>query len=246
MRIDIMKNTKAIVQSEKRRSIRRWIVFAGIVLGMGYICILLTTYVLKPGDASDQAMVNKFEESVVHLDASTNGLPSFTAPKTIITYRSNYRPAGLVHHDVKPVNPVTSSPKQTMNSRAVTVHTTSSATVHNVGSGVSGSTAAKTITSDVSSSVPFSMSTSNIVMPTAVWTSSRALSVQNTRQSEQQLIATNSAENATTHHGTIRRVDNDPLDPFLDPIGDGLWILLMAAVVYAGAVLIHRRKQQAK
>ncbi len=245
MRIDIMKNMKDIIRQEKRRTTRRWVIFFGGIFGICYLCILTSTFVLKRngGDASDQVMVNKFEESVVHLDASTSGLPSVTAPKTIVTYHSNYRPAGLIHHDVKPVNPVMSSPKQTMTSQAVKVHTTSSATVHNVGSGVSGSTAAKTFTSDVSSSVPFSMSTSNIVMPTAIWTSSRALSMQNTVRAEESLIAANTA---TEQSGTInrRRVGDWAFDPLMDPIGDGLWVLMAAALSYAAIILIRRKHQK--
>ncbi len=248
MRIDILNNKQAIVQSEKRRSARRWIIFGGIILGMGYLCILLSTNVLKPSDASDQNKVKQYEGSVIRVDAFVAPVPSKHASGRIVAvYHNDYRPAGLIHHEVAPVNP-TAAPtsNHASNSQAIKVYTTSSAKTRNLGAGISSSSGTAGTTTHVSSAVPFSSSTSSLVMPTAVWTSSRALSVHNTRQAEQQLIAANSVENTTTHHGTIRRVDNDPLDPFIDPIGDGLGALLLATVVYTGAIFILRRKQQDK
>lgn len=216
---------------------------------MGYICILWTTYVLKPGDASDQDAVNQYESSVIRVDAFVAPVPSKHASgRTIAVYHTDYRQSGLINHEVEPVNPTASQyGNHTSNSQPIKVYTTSSAKARNLGAGISSGSGTSGTTVHVSSSVPFSTSTSSMVISTAVWTSSRALSVQNTRQSEQQLIAANSAE-APSHHGNIRRwggTQEHDDEPFLDPIGDGLGVLLLAAVVYAVAVLIHRRKQQA-
>ena len=244
MRIDIAKNLKAIIQQEKRRSTRRWVIFFGLIAVICYSFVLLSTYVLKrnAGDVSSPTTVNKYEQSIIRVDAHVAAQTLHYRPTKAVLYRSsNYTPSGLIRHEVA-ANPVTNNvaTHATVGAQAVKVHTTSSATVHNVGSGAGGGKAAAAISTQ-SSAVPVSSSTSNIVMPTAVWTSSRALSAQNTMQSEQQLIAANSADNATNHHGRIRRVDDDPLDPFMDPIGDGLPLLLLAAVIYAAIALIKRK-----
>lgn len=249
MRIDIAKNMRAILQQEKRRATRRWVIFCGIIFGIGYLFILISTYVLKPNgtDASDQAAVNRYENSVVRVDAFVAPGPSKHAVgRTVVAYHSGYTPGGLIRHDVPTVNPVSHSANgSTTSSPAIKVHTTSSAKVHNVGSGVTtGGSAAITSTSQVSSSVPFSSSTSNMVVSTAVWTSSRALSAQNTLENEQRLIAANNVD-ATASAARPRRVGGKPLDPFMDPIGDGLYTLLLAALVYAGSVIIRRKKQMA-
>ena len=80
-------------------------------------------------------------------------------------------------------------------------------------------------------------------MPTAIWTSSRALSMQNTVRAEESLIAANTA---TEQSGTInrRRVGDWTLDPLMDPIGDGLWVLMAAALSYAAIILIRRKHQK--
>ena len=249
MRIDIAKNMRAILQQEKRRTTRRWVIFFGIIFGVGYLFILISTYVLKPNgtDASDQAAVNGFENSVVRVDAFVAPGPSkHSTGRTIVTYHSDYRPGGLIRHDVTTVNPVSHAANgSTSSSPAIKVHSTSSAKVHNVGAGVTtGGAATTSTTSQVSSSVPFSSSTSNMVVSTAVWTSSRALSAQNTLETEQRLIAANNVDATATAAGP-RRVGGKPLDPFMDPIGDGLYALLAAALLYAGVVIIRRKKQQA-
>ncbi|MBR0296216.1 MAG: hypothetical protein IJQ95_02335 [Paludibacteraceae bacterium] len=250
MRIDIAKNMRAILRQEKRRATRRWVIFCGIIFGIGYLFILISTYVLKPNgtDASDQAAVNGFENSVVRVDAFVAPGPSkHSTGRTIASYyHADYTPGGLIRHDVPTVNPVSHSANgSTTSSPAIKVHTTSSAKVHNVGAGVTtGGAAAVNSTSQVSSSVPFSSSTSNMVVSTAVWTSSRALSAQNTLETEQRLIAANSVDATATAAGP-RRVGGKPLDPFMDPIGDGLYTLLLAALVYAGSVIIRRKKQMA-
>lgn len=249
MRIDIAKNMRAILQQEKRRTTRRWVIFFGIIFGVGYLFILVSTYVLKPNgtDASDQAAVNSYENSVVRVDAFVAPGPSkHSTGRTIVAYHSDYTPGGLIRHDVPTVNPVSHSANgSTTSSPAIKVHTTSSAKVHNVGAGVTtGGAATTSTTSQVSSSVPFSSSTSNMVVSTAVWTSSRALSAQNTLETEQRLIAANSVDATATAAGP-RRVGGKPLDPFMDPIGDGLYALLAAALLYAGVVIIRRKKQQA-
>jgi len=247
MRIDILNNMKAIIKSEKRRSTRRWFIFAGVILGLGYLFILLSTYVLKPGDASYQDAVNQYESSVIRVDAFVAPVPAKHASgRTIAVYHTDYRQSGLIHHEVEPVNPTASQyGNHTSNSQPIKVYTTSSAKARNLGAGINTGSGASGTTAHVSSAVPFSTSTSSMVMPTAVWTSSRSLSAKNTLAAEQQLLADNSIEN-TGVHGEIRRVGGKPLDPFMDPIGDGLWALFFLAVAYAGAVLIHRRKQQAK
>lgn len=254
MRIDILNHKKAILQQEKRRSTRRWIIFAGLICGIGYLFILVSTYVLgSRGDASDQTAVNKYESSVVRVDAFVAPGPTKHATGRIVTVNhSDYRPSGLIQHEVAPVNPTaapTTINTNSSNAQALKVHTTSSADVHSVGSGVSGGGSASSSTVHVNSSVPFSASTSNMVMSTATWTSARSLTASNTLAAEAQVLES-SSQGRMARPG-IRRdswddYDQDP-EPFGDtvPIGDGLWALLLAAVVYAGAVLIRRRKQQA-
>ena len=244
MRIDIAKNLKAIIQQEKRRSTRRWVIFFGLIAVICYSFVLLSTYVLKrnAGDASSPTTVNKYEQSIIRVDAHVAAqTPHYRPTKAVLYHSSNYAPSGLIRHEVAtdPLANKVATPNATVGAQAVKVHTTSSAKVHNVGSGAGGGKAA-TATSTQSSAVPFSSSTSNIVMPTAVWTSSRSLSAKNTLAAEQQLLADNSIEN-TGVHGDIRRVGGKPLDPFMDPIGDGLPLLLLAAAIYAAVALIKRK-----
>ena len=234
---------KAIIQQEKRRSTRRWVFFFGGVIAVLYLCVLVSTYVLKPGhDASDPLTVNKYEQQVIHVDAYVaSATPAYKAQNNVVL-RRDYQPAGTIHREVvetKPiVHAVTNAPAT---SQPIRVYTTSSAKVHNVGSGRVGGSSSTAIT-NVSSSVPFTSSTSNMVMSTAVWTSSRSLSAQNTLAAEQRLLAANNADAVADDAGGPHRVGGKPLDPFMDPIGDGLIALLLAALAYAG-VIVHKRKR---
>lgn len=245
MRIDIAKNLKAIIQQEKRRSTRRWVIFFGLIAVICYSFVLLSTYVLKrnAGDASSPTTVNKYEQSIIRVDAHVAAqTPHYRPTKTVLHRSPNYTPSGLIRHEVAtdPLANKVATPNATVGAQAIKVHTTSSATVHNVGSGAGGGKAAAA-TSTQSSAVPFSTSTSSLVMPTAVWTSSRSLSAKNTLAAEQQLLADNSADARAARPGNTRRVDGPPLDPFMDPIGDGLPLLLLAAVIYTAVALIKRK-----
>lgn len=245
MRIDIAKNLKAIIQQEKRRSTRRWVIFFGLIAVICYSFVLLSTYVLKrnAGDASSPTTVNKYEQSIIRVDAHVAAqTPHYRPTKAVLYHSSNYAPSGLIRHEVAtdPLANKVATPNATVGAQAVKVHTTSSATVHNVGSGAGGGKAVAA-TSTQSSAVPFSTSTSSLVMPTAEWTSSRSLSAKNTLAAEQQLLADNSADARAARPGNTRRVDGPPLDPFMDPIGDGLPLLLLAAVIYAAVALIKRK-----
>ncbi len=245
MRIDIMKNMKDIIRQEKRRSTRRWVIFFGLIAVICYSFVLLSAYVLKRnvGDASSPTTVNKYEQSIIRVDAHVAAQTPHYRPTKAVLHRSpNYTPSGLIRHEVAtdPLANKVATPNATVGAQAVKVHTTSSATVHNVGSGAGGGKAAAA-TSTQSSAVPFSTSTSSLVMPTAVWTSSRSLSAKNTLAAEQQLLADNSADARAARPGNTRRVDGPPLDPFMDPIGDGLPLLLLAAVIYAAVALIKRK-----
>ncbi len=237
---------KAIIRQEKQRTRRRWLIFFGGIGSICYLFILLSTFVLKhnANDASAQASVEDYETSAVRVDAVVAPMSTLTtAPKATITYHADYHPAGQIQRETVQRNAMLPSAPKQSSSQAVKVHTTSSARVHNIGSGVSSGSASGSGTSYVTSSVPFSSSTSSIVMPTAVWTSSRALSAQNTIAAEQQILAENTADasSAPGRNGHIRRIDEWSLDPFMDPLGDNLFALLLAAAVYIGIVFLRKK-----
>ena len=247
MRINIVSNMKALLQQDKKRNSHRWLLLLfGGAFAILYFSVILPTYLwqLKHKDASDQASVDSYEQRMVLVDAYITPDTKGSETSKRIFHHTDNHPAGPIAREEVTNNPMhlevtggTSTDLPTHN-----MHTTSSATVHHVGSGLAAGQAAEA-TTYVSSSVPFSSSMSNMVLPTAIWTSARALTARNTISTEQRLIAANNADESAKAMAQ-RRVTDHPLDPFMDPVGDGLWVLFLAATAYVGAIVVRRKRQQ--
>ena len=246
---NIVQDMKVMMQQDKGQAARLWLLFIAMVAGIGYLCYLGTNCVMEMmgGETAEQKVIRTYESAGGgQVDAFVAPLPTVrSSAKATAIRRPSYRPAGVIRRpEVSSAMPPLVKPKWQQaanNSQAVKVFTTSSAKIHNLGSGMGtkGENGGTTVVT--SSATPFGSSTSSMLISTAVWTSSRSLSAQNTLSAEQQMLASGNT-NTQSHPGNIRRVDDDPLDPFMDPIGDGLMALLLAALAYA-AVVVFRRKR---
>ena len=252
---DIVKNMKESLQHDQKHSGRLWMMFIGVFVGIGYLGFLGTSSLVEilGGETEEQKVVRSYESSAARVDAVVTPLPSVRAKsRTFAASLPRFRPAGMIHRQgaSSTAMPPLVKPKwqQATNARPVKVFTTSSAKVHNIGAGMGARGESTGTTVMASSAIPFSSSTSSIVMPTAVWTSTRALSAQNTLASEQQMLASSDAS-SQARPGNIRRgFPGDDDDPFPDPetpIGDGFVAMLLAALVYAASLIMRRKKQTA-
>ena len=244
MRID-MNNIQSEYQQLKQRKRRQWIIFCLGIFAIAY-CGILVTVLVASRDAnvvSGQAAVSSFEGAVVTRDAGV-AAPVVANPAKM-TGSPRFRGNMSLIHTYAPQGSIVAAPQHTWQSTgaAITVHTTSTAQVHNVGSGVSTGAVA----SGGVSVTAFTHSTSSMVVPTLAWASAHSLSVSNTRAAQASIIDAGTPERLGKP-GTIKRVDGEddddsPEEPFKDPvpIGNGLWALLLLAAGY-GVFMLRRRK----
>lgn len=244
MRLDYINNMRNIYRQEKMRTYRRTVLFFLSLAVLAYLGMLVSIMVGTRDDGvSCQAAVAKYESSAVRVavDASsTAGTPAADVRATQAAI-PKYRPSVGMRHSYVPS--ASSMPQHTFQSTSsgITVHTTSSATVKNVGgSGSAGGSGGGTAVTS-SSSAAFSASTSIMVLPTLARVSSRSLTAENTLAAEAEIIENTATERAAKPG--IRRVYDDPFDPFLDPVGEGLWALLLFAAAY-GVFMFCRKRQR--
>lgn len=242
MRIDF-NYIQSVYQQQKQRKRRQWMIFCLGLLALAYGGVVTTVFVASRDakNVSGQVAVSGFEGAVVTRDAGT-ATPVVANPAKMTGAPRFSGNTSLIHTYV-PQGSTAAAPQHTWQSTGATVkvHTTSSAQVHNVGSGASAGTA----TSGGVSTTAFTHSTSSMVVPTLAWASARSLSVSNTRAAQASIIDAGTPE-TLGKPGTIKRLDgeDDPLGPMEDPIGNGLWVLLLLAVGY-GVFMLRRRKQNA-
>ena len=238
MRIDKLNNIQSIWQREKQRNRRRMVFFFLIVLGSAYL-VLLGSVFLFQRSGQDTA---KFENDVIRVSGTADA-DGLTLPAVKPATLPTYRPAGKITHDYSHAMPASAAPQYTWKSTSggsgIKVHTTSSATVKNIGSGASSSGGQVSGVTVTAQSSAFGTSTSIMVVPTIARVSSRNLNAANTMAAEAEVINTGTSERQGKA-GIKTWGDHDP-DPMLDPIGDGLWALL--ALVHAYTLwTIYRRK----
>jgi len=238
MRIDKLNNIQSIWQREKQRNRRRMVYFFLIVLGSAYL-VLIGSLFISQRSGQDTA---KFENDVIRVSGTADA-DGLTLPAVKPATLPTYRPAGKITHNYSQTTSSSAAPQHTWKSTSggsgIKVHTTSSATVKNVGSGASfsgGQVSGVTVTAQSSA---FGTSTSIMVVPTIARVSSRNLNAANTMAAEAEVINTGTSERQGKA-GIKTWGDHDP-DPMLDPIGDGLWALLILALGY-GAFMFYRRK----
>ncbi len=248
MRIDYIKNMKDIYRREKAKNYRRTVIFFFGLAVLAYLGILTTVMLAKRNDTaiSGQAAVAKYEGEVIRQTAQSESAAVAATSNTVTPATRAYRHAGVIHHSAPSAVSTPAAPKhnfQSPNSGALRVHTTSSATVKTIGGGGGGGAAGGgggSSTSITGAGSAFAVSTSNMVLSTAAWTSSRSLTAANTMAAEAQVIEATAQEHAAKPG--IKKVNGYPDIPFPDPVGDGIWILLALAAAYI-VVIIYRRKQ---
>ncbi len=268
MRIDFLNDMQSLLQQEKNRNYRRRVVFFLIVGALVLFGIQLSIMVSRraESDVMGQAAVAKFEKEAYN--RSQEVAQGGTATPVIVSSSKSrasqqYRPSVNVHQHshMASYSHSVAAPQysfRSANTGAVTVYTTSSATVKSIGGGGSGSGSSVDGGSSVGSSigggsaggsvsgasVDRNGSTSIMVVPTLARISSRELTASNILAAQEQVIK----EGAADRQGQpgIRKVNgNDkPFDPFMDPIGEGVLALLLLAAAY-GVFVVYHRKQRA-
>ena len=246
MRTDYFQNMQKIYRQERLRNYRNKIIFYLGIAAFAYLGVVLSITVFKRNDSaiSGQAAVAKYEgeaikqpTTIATSTATSNSSASATATPV---YR---RSAGLVHHSAAPAaSPLPQlSWRSTSSGSSMTVYTTSSASLKNIGGGgsIGGSTGGSSAGGIATSA--FGTSTSIMVVPTLARVSSRDLTAANTIAAEAEIIDNSEAGRAAKPG--IKRLDgdDDPLDPAYTPIGEGLWILLFLVAAYGGLVLYRRK-----
>lgn len=148
--------------------------------------------------------------------------PMHTQQEEVIAYTTSY-------YDM---------PKAKMTSTSMRIHETSNAQVHTIGSG-SGNGGGNN-TSAYSSSNGRDYIGLGYGGNMMVLSSSLALAAPGASHANEM------ANIVTTHETTTgpRRVNGDPFDPFLDPVGDVAWAL-MALLAATYAFIIYRRRTRA-
>ena len=242
MRIN-MKTIKSVYQQQGQQSRRKWMIVGLGVLALVYGGVLLDKFISSHDliFVSDDKAVSRFEGGAIARDAVVMDAPMLP-PSAKMTGAPTFRGNTSLLHTYAPSGGVSATaPSHTWKSTgtAMKVHTTSSANVHHIGS---GSSVRPVFASSSNVSVDaFVHSTSAMVVPTMAWSSARSLSVDNTRAAQAAII-----EGGTPEHDNssgIRGVTGTPDDLFEDeqPIGDGLWVLLLLASGY-GTLLLRRRR----
>lgn len=246
MRIN-MKTIKSVYQQQSQQSRRKWMIVGLGVLALVYGGVLLDKFISSHDliFVSDDKAISRFEGGAIARDAVVMDAPMLP-PSAKMTGAPTFRGNTSLLHTYAPNGGVSATaPSHTWKSTgtAMKVHTTSSANVHHIGS---GSSVRPVFASSSNVSVDaFVHSTSAMVVPTMAWSSARSLSVDNTRAAQAAVIGDASSERFAKP--TIKRdwwddVPEDP-EPYPDeqPIGDGLWALLLLASGY-GTLLLRRRK----
>ena len=244
MRID-MKTIKSVYQQQNQQNRRKWMIVGLGVLALVYGGVLLDKFISSRDliFVSDDKAVSRFEGGAIARDAVVTDAPMLP-PSAKMTGAPTFRGNTSLLHTYAPNGGVSATaPSHTWKSTgtAMKVHTTSSANVHHIGGGSSVRPVFAS-SSNVSADA-FVHSTSSMVVPTMAWASARNLSVDNTRAAQAAVIEGGSP--MAKPGGTIKRLDGEdnPEEPFPDPqpIGDGLWVLLLLASGY-GALLLRRRR----
>ena len=245
MRIDELMNIQSVYQQQKQRRHKQLVLVGLGVMVLAYLGVLGAVYKSSKDTkvVSSQAAVAGYEGAVFqHTDAMS--VPAVGTP-TIMAGVPRFSGNTALLHTYAPQGGA-AAPQHTWQSTgvALTVHTTSSAVVHNIGGGGSGGGATGGGGSVAGSA--FAHSTSSMVVPTLAWSSSRSLSVDNTRAAREAVIDAGTAEKTG---GTIHTVYGTPEDFYEDeiPVGNGLWVLLFLAAGYGAFSAVrfsHRRKQR--
>ena len=186
-------------------------------------------YYVKPG------------EIVVHAPSPTvNGIPA------IRSGASHTSPMLFSHHGGA-VNPSAYSfvPfSQESSGSSMRMFETSSANVHNIGGGGSGGGSNMSGTGGSSSSQGRGIYSSALASSGAIHVAIPSIMISEPGATSAPAMASIVTDDAPRAMPKGKKVTDDPFDPFLDPIGDVTWGLMLLLTIGWG-VRGHRRRQQA-
>lgn len=189
-------------------------------------------YYVKPG------------EIVVHAPSPTaNGIPA------IRSGASHTSTMLFSHHDgATTVNPsvysfVSFSP-ETSSGGSMRMFETSSANVHNIGGGGSGGGSNMSGTGGSSSSQGRGINFSTLASSGAIHVAIPSIMISEPGATSAPSMASIVTDDAPRAMPKGKKVTDDPFDPFLDPVGDVTWGLMLLLTIGWG-VRGHRRWQQA-
>ncbi len=224
---------------ERQRKRRRNAYFIIGLLAVGY-CLMTYFVVTRPKPDYEQMVVPQIKAEPSET-ASASSTPVFK-PSTY------HRSTAYSGHSVSvPAMSMRSVNNHSGSGAAVKVYSTSSAAPKSVGSGAAatgGGSSSGTVVSTAYARASAGQSTSAILSPSLPRLSRRSLTADNIVKAEQQVIDQNGPRAVSSR---IRRDGWDDYgqddEPFLDPIGEGMWLLVALAAAYAMFIL-YRRKQR--
>lgn len=190
-------------------------------------------YYVKPG------------EVVVHAPSPTaNGIPA------IRSGASHTSPMLFSHHGgATAVNPSVYSfvPfSQESSGSSMRMFETSSANVHNIGGGGSGGGSNMSGTGGSSSSQGRGISSSTLASGSAIHVAIPSIMISEPGATSAPAMASIVTDDAPRAMPKGKKVTDDPFDPFLDPVGDVTWGLMLLLTIGWGVRGHQRRKQACK
>ena len=223
-----MKNYSLSVLERKH-----WVIFAAVIVISGWLALAMYSLSVSK---SNNGMLSP-EEIATKAVKTT---PSESTPSAPPVERKGINPKVVA--DKGMTMPTTSSsplPQAQMTSTSMHIRSTSDATAHVIGSGMGHETGTSSASSGQRRGIAYSglgFGGNMLAM-----SSSLVLAAPGNGYANDIASTTMSERNAAPK---VRKVSEDPLDPFLDPVGDVTWGL-MALLTIGYGVIVRRRKQQA-
>ena len=203
-----------------------------IVVGGLWIALVMYTFSL----GKTKIPVNPGVAAV----SSTHHSNGVNAPS--VTFKNSSSASwSLLHHNASVTPATTAMPQATMSSTSMRIHETSSATVHQIGGrGMGSGQGVIATTSGANRGMSYSGISAGGNM--LAISSSLALAAPGASRANQIASTTEVAEqNAIVGR---RRTPVDPWDPFLTPVGDVAWPVILLLTI-AWCVRVRLRKRQA-
>ena len=223
-------NKKQITAMKKHRNLA-----IGISIVIGTLWLMLVMYTLS-ADRAPKTEINPgaIAASSVkqHAEESKATTPTAKAPRVAPSSR-------IQHHDITTPTTNDDAPKATMHSTSMHLRQTSDATAHNVGSGIATATYAAT-TSNGRSQKGIAYAGLGFGGNMFMLSSSLALASPGASQAND-LTSVSGPQGRSG----MKRVNGDEDDPFLDPIGDVAWgLMLLLSVAYATMLGVRRFRRE--
>ena len=219
-----MKKIQHIVSTNKSLFILGGVLLVGLWFCFFEQSMFATGKHTAPTNSGIVALQSKTSSAEMPTTAKSNRaiIPMHAQHNVSVTYTSAY----------------SDMPKAKMGSTSMRLHETSSANVHSIGSGNGNGVGNNTSAYSSSNGRDYiGLGYGGNMM---VLSSSLALAAPGASHANEM------ANIVTTHETTTgpRRVNGDPFDPFLDPVGDVAWALIaLLAATYA--FIIYRRRTRA-